>query len=651
MVRKSIALLLVVISATAWAAPEGIVFILDASNSMNQSLDAAETKFDWAKEALTLVLGELPEGTPFAVVVYGHRVSKDLAEESCLDIEILVPYGVHPDRGTILRKIRATRAMGKTPLSRALSFAARVADGPTRLVLLTDGEETCGGDPLQVARDICRGGTTLDVVAVGVTPEVAVLLGHLARTCGGRFVLTQDPAELPALFREVTIPTPRPQVPEPYRGYPVDHVIWGTQGDDVLIGTPENDLILGLGGSDLLIGLGGDDILVGGEGNDVLQGGGGNDRLEGGPGDDRLLGGPGNDTLLGEACSDALEGEAGDDVLSGGEGDDKLLGGPGCDRLDGGPGHNFVYDTDRVCEPCPPAAAPAPPPAPCAPVLGAKEVDEGSSLVLLADVYDPDGDPVTVTWWAEDGFFSDEHSLNPTYYAPWVSDCEGRDVTIKVTAVDSCGAKSEDTLVIHVRNVNHPPIADAGPDMTVPEGGTIQLCCSASDPDGDALTYTWQVECGRGYLDDPHALRPKFTAPQTTRCEGEDLVLTLIVRDACGAEARDTMVVHVQNVNQPPWVDAGPDLSVCEGGQIVILAKAGDPDGEPLEVEWWADAGSLSNAGSLCPVFHAPRVTGCDEILVNVCVTVTDPCGALATDSLVIRVYNVNHPPEVRADP
>jgi len=154
MVRKGIALLLVMIPVSVWAASGGIVFILDASNSMNQKLEAAETKFEWAQEALTLVLRELPEDTPFAVVAFGHRVSKDLAAESCLDIEILVPYGVHPDRA---------------------------------------------------ARDICADGTTLDVVAVGVTSEVAVLLGNLARTCGGRFVLTQDPTELPALFREVAI--------------------------------------------------------------------------------------------------------------------------------------------------------------------------------------------------------------------------------------------------------------------------------------------------------------------------------------------------------------------------------------------------------------------------------------------------------------
>ena len=61
MVRKGIALLLVMIPVSVWAASGGIVFILDASNSMNQKLDTAETKFEWAQEALTLVLRELPE--------------------------------------------------------------------------------------------------------------------------------------------------------------------------------------------------------------------------------------------------------------------------------------------------------------------------------------------------------------------------------------------------------------------------------------------------------------------------------------------------------------------------------------------------------------------------------------------------------------
>ncbi len=640
-VKKAIALIAVLISAAAWAAPQGIVFILDASNSMNQTLDASETKFDWVKQAMTLVLGELPEEVPFAVVAYGHRVPKDNKAESCQDIELLVPYGKHGDRASLVQTIESLTAQGKTPLARAIGFAAGVTDEPVRLVLLTDGEETCGGDPLKTARTVCSQGSTLDVVAVGVSPEVSALLGSLASACGGQLVVTQDPAELPKLFRSVAIGPAEPQLPEKYRGYPIDNVIWGTDGDDVLIGTSGNDLILGLGGNDLLIGLGGADILVGGPGCDILQGGEGNDRLEGGAGDDRLLGGVGNDKLLGGPGCDSLEGEAGDDRLLGGVGNDKLLGGPGCDELDGGSGTDFVYDVEQPCgcQPEPPQGCPA------------KEVDEGSSIQLHAQVADPDGDAVSVTWWAEAGTFSDIHSLDPIYYAPLVEDCAGKDVLVKVTAVDSCGATSEDTMVIHVRNVNHPPVADAGPDLTVLEGQSVRLSCSASDPDGDPLTYEWVIEGGRGSLDDPHALHPVFTAPLTDCCEGEDAILTLIVRDACGAESRDSMVVHVGNINHAPWVDAGPDLTVPEGGHIQILAKAGDPDGDQLQVNWSADSGFFSDPHSLCPVFQAPEIGCCEELMVHVTVTVTDSCGATATDTLTIRVSNVNHPPQVKADP
>jgi len=664
-VKKSFTILLVLMATAVWALPQGIVFILDASNSMNQALPAGETRFQWAQRALTLVLEELPRDQPFAVVVFGHRVSREHEDESCRDIELLVPYGAHPERGPIISRVQGLVAQGKTPLARALRFAAGVVDEPLRLVLLTDGEETCGGDPLAAAQEICAGGTTLDVVAVGVEAEVAALLGSLARTCGGRFVVTQDPAELPALFRQVAIPTPpRPQIPAAYRCYQVDNVIWGSEGDDVLVGTPGRDLILGLGGDDLLIGLGESDILVGGPGDDVLQGGECNDRLEGGPGNDRLLGGPGDDLLLGEDGNDSLEGEEGNDQLLGGPCNDNLLGGPGCDQLDGGPGNNFVYDVDQPCEPCtpqpvrcgrvPPAPAPCPP-YPCTPETAAKVVDEGSSIQIRALWEDPDGDPVTVRWeiLSGGGSIADPTAAVTTYCAPWVSECAGRPVELLVTVTDACGASSQDRLCLWVRNINHPPTADAGPDITVREGETVQLTCSASDPDGDQITYWWEVQCQRGSLSDPYALHPLFTAPLTDRCEGEDIVLTLVVRDACGAEARDSLVVHVENVNQAPWVDAGPDLEVPECGQIMILAQAGDPDGEPLAVCWEIveGGGALSGTNTLCPVFTAPQVSGCQEVVVRIRVTVTDPCGGTASDEVCIRVYNLNQPPRVEADP
>ncbi|HPD06384.1 MAG TPA: VWA domain-containing protein [Candidatus Bipolaricaulis sp.] len=696
-------LLFVVLCAlalTAGAAPQRLAFILDASDSMNLALAGGTTKFAWAKEALTLAVNDLAAEAEFAIAVFGHRIPKRQEPATCRDIELIASFGTYGevDRSVLTATIANLTAMGKTPLAESLRFIAARVPAPARIVLLTDGGETCGGDPIAEARRMCALGYTVDVVGLAVTPADETALRALAAAGCGQFVVARDPADLPALFRKVVSPvepTP-PAIPDCLAAYKVDpeivallvehlpypvctdpmwnvilcfleknppaKVIVGTDGDDVLFGTPENDLILGLGGNDQLFGFAGNDLLLAGPGDDLVQGGDGDDLIIGGPGSDLLFGGSGDDVVYGEDGDDRIEGEAGNDKLFGGLCNDIILGGPGCNVIDGGPGKNFVYD-EGTCAPCAPTPPPCPPATPakclpaapvspvCTPTAEVKTVVEGGSIVLKAHVDDPDGDAVAITWSAPKGMFSDPHAFETTYYAPWVKSCDGEKVVVTLVAVDACGAKAQDELILHVLNVNHPPAVDAGPDLAVDEGGKVNLLASACDPDDDTLSYLWTIACGRGSLDNPRSLQPVYTAPLVSHCEGETVELTLTVTDACGAVVRDTMRVHVRNLNKAPWADAGPDLQVPEKAQIMILGKAGDPDGERLTVSWWASAGTLVNAETLCPLFIAPEVEGCDLMEVTVVLCVVDPCGELVRDSLVIRVQNVNHPPSVTADP
>lgn len=691
--RKTLILvLLCALATTAWAAPQRLAFILDASDSMNFGLNGGPTRFAWAQEALTQAVNDLGEDTVFAITVFGHRVPKALDRASCNDIELIVPLQVHllADRPTIAARIADLVAMGKTPLAGSLRFTAGRVPPPARIILITDGVETCGGDPVAEARRLAAAGYTLDIVGVSLTAEAERALQALATAGGGQVVLARDPGELPALFREVVTPVtpPPPPIPDCLAKYTVDpaivamllrhlpyvpcadsmwpvilrflernppaRVIVGTDGDDVLFGTPGNDLILGLGGEDQLYAFGGNDLLITGSGDDLVQGGEGDDLILGGPGNDLLFGGAGDDIIYGEAGDDRIEGEVGNDKLFGGLGNDIILGGPGCNVIDGGPGKNIVHD-EGTCAPRPPAppvaakcrVAPPTPPV-CTVPAGVRVVDEGGSIVLKAQVHDPDCDAVTVRWSAPKGMFSDPNALVTTYFAPWVKACEGENVVITIVATDACGATAKHEFIVHVRNVNRPPVADAGPDLAVDEGGKIRLLATACDPDDDALSFLWTIRCDRGTLDNPRALQPTYTAPLTSRCDGETVELILTVRDACGAEVSDTVRVHVRNLNIAPWADAGPDLQVPEGAQIMILARAGDSDGEQLVVSWRASAGTLTGADTLRPIFVAPEVVSCDMIEVVVTLWVMDPCGAIAKDSLVIRVLNVNRPPQVR---
>jgi len=90
---------------------------------------------------------------------------------------------------------------------------------------------------------------------------------------------------------------------------------------------------------------------------------------------------------------------------------------------------------------------------------------------------------------------------------------------------------------------------------------------------------------------------------------------------------------------------------VPECGQIVILARAGDPDGDLIQIYWTVTAGELIGADTLCPVFVAPEVEGCEPLKVIATLRVVDACGAVAEDQVVITVTKVNRPPTVKIDP
>lgn len=694
--RKYLLLCVLVLGFAALASPGGVIFVLDASNSMNIPFQGTP-RIQWAKDALARLVTELPEDLPFGIVVFGHRVPKDKGAESCRDVESMLGVGVHgPDvRKQVVKRVMGLEAQGKTPLAYALRFAAEKVPSPCRIVLITDGMETCGGDPVSVARDLAAKGCVVDVVGLAVKPEEETALRELAAAGGGRYWQVEGLDALVGTLREVAAAPTAPQAPtvppelacyhvDPnlintllsHLPYAVSDPIWcvilgflqqnppakvvvGSDGADTLFGTHGNDVILGLGGDDKILGFGGNDLLVGGPGDDIVQGGDGSDLILGGAGDDVLLGGPSDDIIFGEGGEDRIEGEAGDDALYGGPGNDTLLGGRGCNCLDGGPGKNFLYD-EGSCPACKkpqvtmgvPCGVPQPPSCERHPEVS-KVVDEGQCITLRAKVYDPDCNVASVTWSADAGSFSDPHALETTWCAPMVSGCAGKYVTVTVEATDTCGVKSTSSVVIYVRNVNHPPQVDAGPDLEVDEGGSVRLQAVATDPDGDPLTFTWTVQCHRGSLDDPHALNPVFTAPITSECQGEYVTLTLVARDACGAVAKDSVRIHVRNVNRAPWVDAGDDITVQAGQTVRLCARAGDPDGDPVRVHWSVvkGEGTFSDPNSLTTYFTAPLYRGCDPVEVVLAIRVVDPCGADAVDYLTVTVIPVNEPPRVEVDP
>ena len=135
-----------------------ILFILDASNSMNAKWTMDQTRIQAAKELLAKEIDGLV-GTPnleVALRVYGHQSPITATFQDCNDTKLEVPFA--PDNyQAIKNRIKSIQAKGTTPIARSLEAAAE--DFPDResrniIILITDGVEACDNDPCVIAQKL-----------------------------------------------------------------------------------------------------------------------------------------------------------------------------------------------------------------------------------------------------------------------------------------------------------------------------------------------------------------------------------------------------------------------------------------------------------------------------------------------------------------
>lgn len=171
-------------SGVADATPINMEIILDASGSMNEKLGGSP-KIEIAREVLLRLIRELPPDTRVALRVFGLR-------GGCEDIQLLVPL---QDLNTAVleREIGALKAVGATPISKALGQARddfRGREGEENVVVLvSDGKESCRGDPCSAAAELRHVGirTKVHVIGFDVSERERAQLTCIAEQGGGRY--------------------------------------------------------------------------------------------------------------------------------------------------------------------------------------------------------------------------------------------------------------------------------------------------------------------------------------------------------------------------------------------------------------------------------------------------------------------------------
>ena len=179
-----------------------LLFILDVSGSMKERING-ETKLEVAKKVLIDLQKELPNDMRVGLMAYGHYGEKD-----CSAVELLVPLGTH-NREDIIAKISALKAeRGATPIAGSLRKAVEILEkeeGRKALVLVTDGVETCGGDPVRVAAALKQSVSDVKVYVVGfgVGGKEESELIRISKAGGGSYYAAKDAKQLAQSLKSV----------------------------------------------------------------------------------------------------------------------------------------------------------------------------------------------------------------------------------------------------------------------------------------------------------------------------------------------------------------------------------------------------------------------------------------------------------------
>lgn len=147
-----------------------ILFLMDASASMNNSWEASR-KIDDAKQIISDLADSLKtlEDLELGLRVYGHQSMP--SAKDCEDSRIEVPFG-SANYIDIFKRLASLRPKGITPITYSLESAAddfpKDKSGRHYIILITDGDESCEGDPCETAAKLKSRGIILKSFVIGL---------------------------------------------------------------------------------------------------------------------------------------------------------------------------------------------------------------------------------------------------------------------------------------------------------------------------------------------------------------------------------------------------------------------------------------------------------------------------------------------------
>lgn len=181
-----------------------VAILLDSSGSMAAEVSGGQ-KMELAKSAIQKYASDLPEGSNIMLRVYGHEGTGTNADKamSCASNEVVYDLGVY-DEQKFTDSLDQFAPAGWTPLAGAIEAAeedlkAQKGENVRNVIyVVSDGIETCGGDPVAAAASLSESDIQAEVNIIGfdVDNEGQKQLEEVAKAGKGQYKSVYSESEL-----------------------------------------------------------------------------------------------------------------------------------------------------------------------------------------------------------------------------------------------------------------------------------------------------------------------------------------------------------------------------------------------------------------------------------------------------------------------
>lgn len=192
-------------------AKTNIIMIFDSSGSMATKIEG-KSKLDIAKNATNKFIENIKSsGANLGVLVYGHKGSNNQGDKaiSCAGIE--EAYWLDVIKPEIVKsKFNNLNATGWTPIAKSLEMAKDILikkatkEDKNIIMLISDGEETCNGDPVTITKEIKNTGFNIKVNVIGfdVGGTTEAQLRKIAEAGDGQYSSVKNEKDFEAIFQQ-----------------------------------------------------------------------------------------------------------------------------------------------------------------------------------------------------------------------------------------------------------------------------------------------------------------------------------------------------------------------------------------------------------------------------------------------------------------